>query len=143
MRVYLDTCCFNRPYDDQEQEKIFLETEAKLSIQEKIKKLEIELVWSYILDYENYENPNEIIRSAIYEWRKICISDISESDELLLRAEKINKIGIDAKDAIHISCAIEAGADIFFTTDRKILKHKHLIPEIEILNPVQYFIELE
>ncbi|GAK55959.1 hypothetical protein U27_02920 [Candidatus Vecturithrix granuli] len=37
MRIYLDNCCFNRPFDDQNQIKIKLETEAKLYIQEKIR----------------------------------------------------------------------------------------------------------
>lgn len=27
MRVYLDNCCYNRPYDDQSQMRIHLETE--------------------------------------------------------------------------------------------------------------------
>ena len=26
MRIYLDNCCFNRPYDDQSQLRILLET---------------------------------------------------------------------------------------------------------------------
>jgi hypothetical protein len=30
MRLYLDNCCFNRTFDNQEQLKIKLETEAKL-----------------------------------------------------------------------------------------------------------------
>ena len=29
MRVYLDNCCYNRPYDEQVQLRIRLETEAK------------------------------------------------------------------------------------------------------------------
>ena len=33
--LYLDNCCFNRPYDDQEQIAIYLETQAKLFIQSK------------------------------------------------------------------------------------------------------------
>ena len=33
MRVYLDNCCYNRPFDDQAQLRIRLETEAKLEIQ--------------------------------------------------------------------------------------------------------------
>ena len=32
-RIYLDNCCFNRPYYDQSQLKIYLETQAKLYIQ--------------------------------------------------------------------------------------------------------------
>ncbi|HQJ05355.1 MAG TPA: hypothetical protein PLI57_03120, partial [Spirochaetota bacterium] len=56
MKIYLDNCCFNRPYDDQKQHKIFLETEAKLFIQQRIKNGEFDLIWSFILDYENSAN---------------------------------------------------------------------------------------
>jgi hypothetical protein len=35
-RVYLDVCCFNRPYDDQESLIIRVETELKLEVQNKI-----------------------------------------------------------------------------------------------------------
>ena len=34
MRVYLDNCSYNRPYDDQSQMRIHLETQAKLYIQD-------------------------------------------------------------------------------------------------------------
>ena len=36
MRIYLDNCCFNRPFDNQTDIKIRLETEAKLYIQQLI-----------------------------------------------------------------------------------------------------------
>ena len=57
MRVYLDNCCYNRPYDDQTSTTISLETQAKLKIQELIKNQKIELVTSYMLAYENNANP--------------------------------------------------------------------------------------
>jgi hypothetical protein len=38
MRVYLDNCCYNRPYDNQSQLRISLETQAKLYIQQLIRK---------------------------------------------------------------------------------------------------------
>lgn len=37
MLVYLDNCCYNRPYDDQTQLKIQMETLAKLEIQQEIR----------------------------------------------------------------------------------------------------------
>ena len=55
--MYLDNCSFNRPFDDQSQIRIHLETEAKLAIQKKIMDGEFEIVWSYMLDYENQQNP--------------------------------------------------------------------------------------
>lgn len=36
MKIYLENCCFNRPFDDQNQLKIKLEAEAKLHIQAEI-----------------------------------------------------------------------------------------------------------
>jgi len=46
MRLYLDNCMFNRPFDDQSNIKILLETEAKLKIQENIRLGIHELAWS-------------------------------------------------------------------------------------------------
>jgi len=31
MKYYFDNCCFNRPYDDQTQERIHLESESILA----------------------------------------------------------------------------------------------------------------
>lgn len=69
-RVYLDNCCFNRPYDSQNSMAIRLETEAKLSIQDDIKSGLIELAWSYILDFENEANENTLKKRIIGEWVK-------------------------------------------------------------------------
>jgi hypothetical protein len=57
MRIYLDNCAFNRPFDDQNQLRIRLESETKLYLQEKVQSGKIELVWSYMLDIENDQNP--------------------------------------------------------------------------------------
>lgn len=55
-RIYLDNCCFNRPFDDQTQVKILLESQAKLYIQQLVLNGDVELVWSYVLKYENSRN---------------------------------------------------------------------------------------
>lgn len=44
MRIYLDNCCYNRPFDDQSQIRIALESQAKLYIQRLIVEKKIELV---------------------------------------------------------------------------------------------------
>ena len=54
MRIYLDNCCYNRPYDDQSQTRIHLEAQAKMQIKQMIKNQEIELVTSYILEYDYF-----------------------------------------------------------------------------------------
>jgi len=57
MKIYLDNCSFNRPFDDQASMRIKLETDAKLYIQEQVKQHVLHLTWSYMLEYENSMNP--------------------------------------------------------------------------------------
>ncbi len=56
MRLYLDTSAYNRPFDDQSQVKIFLETQAVLLILQLIQNHQVELVSSNVLEYENSRN---------------------------------------------------------------------------------------
>ena len=49
MRVYLDNCCYNRPFDEQAQLAVRLETEAKLEVQRQMRSGELEYVWSDML----------------------------------------------------------------------------------------------
>ena len=101
-KVYLDNCCFNRPYDDQDQVKIRIETEAKLYIQMKIEENSVLLVWSYILDYENAANPFEIRQISIGSWKKKACEFVKETKEVLQRANKLMHYELKAKDALHI-----------------------------------------
>ncbi|CAB1073200.1 hypothetical protein D1AOALGA4SA_1791 [Olavius algarvensis Delta 1 endosymbiont] len=76
MKIYLDNCCLNRPFDDQSSMRVKLEAEAKLFIQEKIITGNLQLVWSHILEYENMQNPFVERRNAIIEWKQIATKKI-------------------------------------------------------------------
>jgi hypothetical protein len=52
MRVYLDNCCYNRPFDEQAQLRVVLETLAKLNIQQQMRGGVLEYAWSSVLDFE-------------------------------------------------------------------------------------------
>ncbi|TZE82965.1 PIN domain-containing protein [Calorimonas adulescens] len=136
MRIYLDNCCFNRPFDDQTQMKIKLESEAKLYIQDAIHNGLFELVWSYILDYENAMNPFEERKITISSWKNIANFDCDENDEIILIAENLEGKGIKAKDALHLACAIYTRCKYFLTTDIKLLKRN--LDSINIVNPVEF-----
>ena len=86
-KIYLDNCCYNRPFDNQTQLKIQLETIAKLQIQRDIRDGKYELVWSYVLDYENSMNPFEEKRQSIEPWRNIANQNITENEEIISLAE--------------------------------------------------------
>ena len=142
MRVYLDNCCFNRPFDDQKQTRIRLEAEAKLSIQENIRSGMLELAWSYIVDFENEANPFAERQAAISEWRWYAISDVEETAAILQQANALAALGLKAKDALHVSCAIAAACDYFLTTDDKLLKRGRDVAEILIVDPTAFIREM-
>lgn len=57
--IYLDACCLNRPFDDQSQDRIRLETEAVLSILNRCLLGEWQLIGSEALDYEISKMPDD------------------------------------------------------------------------------------
>ena len=67
-KIYLDNCCFNRPYDDQKQLRIELETKSKLFVQKLITDKKVDFIKSYILEFENNDNPFIIRRTAINDF---------------------------------------------------------------------------
>jgi predicted nucleic acid-binding protein len=142
MKIYLDNCCFNRPFDDQSQIRIKLEAEAKLKIQSDIQDSKFELVWSYILEAENMENPFEERKRPILEWKRHSIVIIKEKGTILEEARKLNQIGLSSKDALHIACAISAGCKYFITTDDRIINKQILIEELILTDPIGFIKEV-
>jgi len=141
LRVYLDICTYNRPFDDQNQLKIKLETEAKLFIQQGIINGTYELVWSYILEYENNQSRYDDKRNAIYDWKKIAKIHCIENDKIIEYAENLKKINIRTKDALHIACSVYTNSNYFITTDRQLFNLK--LDDIKIINPMTFLHEME
>ncbi len=142
MKLYLDNCCFNRPFDDQSQIRIRLESEAKLEIQEEIRAGKIQLIWSYILDYENNKNPYQERKKRIKGWKKYAIEDMEESSEVIETAKELNEKGFHKIDSLHIACAIIAKCEYFLTTDDQILKRARLLNNIKINDPIGFIKEV-
>ena len=141
MRVYLDNCCFNRPFDDQSTLTIRLETEAKWHIQNAIRAGHYALGWSYLLDYENAANPLEERRAEIQRWAEVADSYAAETPTLLAAMTECVAVGIKPLDALHIACAQALACQYFLTVDKGILKKAAAIAKIRILNPLDFVIE--
>ena len=141
MRVYLDNCCFNRPFDDQTLLSTRLETEAKLKIQEKIKAADIALGWSYILDFENNANPFLERQIEIQRWKKLSCSVTNETPEILAQMKQLMTLGLKPVDALHVACAIDLKCDYFLTVDKGILKKADKIASTTVTSPISLIID--
>ena len=144
MKVYLDNCCYNRPYDNQSLLRISLETQAKLQIQRMIQEKQLELASSFVLEYENSRNPHLARKKAISFFLQENVTSYINGDrieEVREKAKEIQETGVKTADALHTACSILSGCDYMITTDDRLLKYQ--TDEIKIVNPMEFIRLLE
>ena len=134
--IYLDTCTYNRPFDDQTKIRISLETQAKLFIQTLIKNDKLDLIYSYVCFYENYINPFENKKLSIFEFSQNAKYVVTENTKIIQKANEIINFGVKPIDALHLSCAIDVKADYFITVDDGILRYS--TNEIKVFDPIMF-----
>ena len=121
-KVYLDTCCLNRPFDDQTQMRIRLEAEAVLAILARIENGDWVWIGSEVLKDEIEQTPDTQKLGRV----KLLSGFIQESIEIgekeINRAMKLQKEGFQVFDSLHIACAESAQVDVFLSTDDGLLK---------------------
>ena len=139
MRIYLDNCCYNRPFDDQSQLKVLLESLAKLSIQQKMRDGELEYVWSTVLDFEIGKSRFIDRTMQILPWASGAVMKVLVNDFIRTRAKDFETAGVKPVDALHVACAESAGCDWFFTTDNGLIKKAKAHTSMRVANPVEFF----
>jgi predicted nucleic acid-binding protein len=144
LRIYFDNCCLNRPFDNQKQLSVNLETRAKLHIQGCIKAKRVELVSSYVLLVEINKIRETHKRNSIADFLNENMSAYVgvDSQELVLPlANEIMQTGVKDMDAAHAACAILSGCGYLLTTDKRLLKYK--TDKLTIINPIDFIKVLE
>jgi predicted nucleic acid-binding protein len=144
MLIYLDNCTYNRPFDNQKQLRIHLESQAKLYIQEMIKSSLVKLASSFILLVEINRSPHnhkkENISNFVRQNTSVFVG-VEKTSQVSRIIQDIIPTGIKEMDASHIACAIIAGCEYFITTDKRLLKYQS--DKIKLLNPVDFVTVLE
>ena len=145
MKLYMDACCLNRPFDDQSQDRIRLEAEAVLLIIQRC--LDREWIWygSEVLSYELEQIPDADRWQKVRQLAKYLQIQIKLDAGITIRAQALSEIGFAAYDALHIACAEEAEVDIFLTTDDRLIKLADRNPgkiQVRISNPLPWISEV-
>jgi predicted nucleic acid-binding protein len=138
-RVYLDVCALCRPFDDQNQMRIRLETDAVLLI--------LSHVRSHTLT---------LIVSAAHHVEITAIEDLAERAHLQLllqesgtsipfdlararqRAEQLVQSGLGLADAAHLALAEQAGSDFVTCDDHLLRQCRRIRPDIWCGTPIAY-----
>ena len=144
-KIYLDTCCLNRPFDDQTQERIRLESEAVLAILSRIEKGEWDWIGSEVLTDEIEQTPDTQKLSRARLLSDFIKQNVQIDDAVAERAEKLQKEGFKVFDSLHIACAESAKVDVFLSTDDRLLKLAKRKPKrlkIHVMNPLAWVEEM-
>ena len=142
MRIYLDNCCYNRPFDDQSQLKVRLETEAKLFVQQLMRTGAVEYVWSDMLANEVEDSKFWERKMRIVPWAVGAFAYVVTTPEIEKSADVFMGMGMKPSDAIHLASARHADCDWFLTVDRGILKKVSVIENMRVANPLDFIQEM-
>ncbi len=145
VRIYLDACCLNRPFDDQTQARIRLESEAVLIVLRRCQDQEYEMVGSSALEFELSRIPDVDRQTSVEGLLALAAVTVGLTDEDLARAKTLEALGLVGIDALHVALAESSRADVFLTTDDRLLQkcseNSEMI-RVKVANPVVWLTEV-
>ena len=140
-KIYMDVCCWNRPFDDQTQMRVHLEAEAVLGVIAEIERGGCQLLHSEVVDLEIANTPDRKRRHRLQALVPRRHSYLRCQPEMAARALELEQRGFPGFDALHLACAESAHADIFLTTDDRLLRlaARHaMVLRVTVANPLAW-----
>ncbi len=143
IRIYLDSCCLNRPFDDQSSDKVRMESEAVLTIINRCEQSKWEYCKSDVL-YDEINRTDDVFKMekvlSLYDSATVYIE---LNEQIIARAKELIKASIKPFDSLHIASAEFGKADVFLTTDKKLINAtKRTTLSVRVTNPVAWLIEV-
>jgi predicted nucleic acid-binding protein len=133
MRIYLDTCCLQRPLDDQTQPRIRVETEAVFAILASVQQGAASLLTSEAFEYEVSRTPDEQRRREATAILTLASERLTLTDDTERLAASYAQAGLSAIDALHLAIAETSGADFFVTADDRLLRQAKSLPNLKVV----------
>ena len=72
MIIYLDNCCYNRPFDDQTQERIHLESEVILTVLKMGQMKQVVIAGSEVLELEMNRMQDENKKQKVFDLYRVA-----------------------------------------------------------------------
>lgn len=144
LKLYLDNCCYNRPFDDLEQEKINLEANAIENIFRKHINKEVKIYKSMAIDFEISKIKSDNKRRQVEDlYDAMELIEIDYSEEIKQIAIELRQYNIKDMDSLHLAFAENNDIDYFITTDRLLINaSKRANLKIKVINPIEFIMEV-
>jgi hypothetical protein len=146
MRLYLDTCCLNRPFDDQSQPRVRRETDAVADILRRV--IDGDWIWlgSEVLELEVAANPDPVSRGRVQRLVRYAGDSVHLDAAVIARAQTLASFSIHPFDCQHIASAELGRANVFLTTDDRLLRaavRARRSLAVPVRNPLEWLEETE
>jgi predicted nucleic acid-binding protein len=143
IKIYLDTCCYNRPFDDLSREYVKSEAESVLKIIELSTQYKLQLVSSEFVKYEISQIKDSGKRNKILE--------IYNYDEFYVLTNQIESLAkyyrtfnLKTFDSLHLATAEVHNIDVLLTTDSDFIKYsERFYHKTKVLSPLSLILEEE
>ena len=123
-KIYLDSCCVSRPYDNQTQNRIKSETAAIMQIITRFWHGEWQSITSKVLQFEINQisdlTKRSFVKALFASIPQTIFVSVGVSE--IFRGKQLEALGFKEYDALHIACAETAKADVFLTTDDAVIR---------------------
>lgn len=121
-KIYLDTCCLSRFFDDQTQIRVQRETESISRILETLRQGEWKWIASKVLEIEVAKNLNFSQRLRVRSLLTRANEFILLTEAEVSRSIALESFGFKPFDALHLASAESGTADILLTTDDRFVR---------------------
>lgn len=145
LRIYLDTCCLSRFFDDQTQTRVYQETEIIGRIVSQVHSGHLYWISSDVLVHEVEQNSESDQRLQIKDLITDARQTISVGISEIARGKQLETLGFKELDALHLACAESGAADVFLTTDDRLLRRGsryNVQLRVRVENPYTWFQEI-
>lgn len=134
----MDICALSRPFDDQQQPRIWLETHALCVILNLVELGNLQMVRSPAHELEIVRNPWTFRRLWVQQCLTLAQTEVALSPAIKQRALELEAKGVGALDALHASSAEACSCTHLLTCDDRFLK-RYAGP-LAVLNPADFVV---
>lgn len=129
-KIYLDVCCLNRTLDNLEQFRMRMEAEAVTEIIQNCENGKWILMNSDIIEFEVSQHSDSFKQEQVKSILNLANIYIPSTENIDMRAEKLMELSFKFHDALHLAFAEAGDADVFLTTDDRLLRKAKKFPSI-------------
>lgn len=145
MKIYLDCCSIQRPFDDRSQPRIAVEAEAILVVLALCESNQLELISSDALLLEIDQIPDPIRKEDAMEIISLAEQTVELTSEIEILAREFGVSGIKTLDALHLAFASFSRVDYFCTCDDKFIRKAKSLGNLntKVVSPTELVMELD